>query len=62
MIMPENFNKNLEHKMGALIPPPPHSPLPPPPPHPPIPPQKKKKNRFGFFVKIHLLENSKWDL
>ena len=44
MIMPENFNKNLDHKMGALIPPPPtpHSPPPPPPP-PPIPPKTKKK-------------------
>ena len=50
MIMPENFNKNLEQKRG------PWSPAPPP---PPPPPQKKKKNRFGFFVKIHLLENSK---
>ena len=38
-------------------------PLPPPPPPPPLP---KKKNiffsRFGFFVKIHLLENSKLEL
>ena len=47
MIMPENFDKNLEQKRGGeLIPP---SPPPPPP----------KKNRFGFFVKIHLLEDSK---
>ena len=51
MIMPENFNKNLEQKRGPCSPPPP----------PPPPPKKKnkKKNRFGFFVKIHLLENSK---
>ena len=49
MIMPENFNKNLEQKRG------PQSPAPPPPP----PKKKKKKNRFGFVVKIHLLENSK---
>ena len=42
MIMPENFNKNLEQKRG------------------PSPPTKKgKKIRFGFFVKIHLLENSR---
>ena len=38
------------------------------PPPPPPPPQKKKKkkkkkiSRFGFFVKIHLLENSKLEL
>ena len=51
MIMPENFNKNLEQKRGSQSPPPP----PPPPPKK----KKKKKNRFGFFVKIHLLENSK---
>ena len=51
MIMPENFNKNLEQKRG------PWSPAPSPPPPPPK--KKKKKNRFGFFVKIHLLENSK---
>ena len=25
----------------------------------PLPPQKKKKKKIGFFVKIHLLENSK---
>ena len=47
MIRPENFNKNLEQKRGPLSLPP--SPLPP----------QKKTNRFGFFVKIHLLENSK---
>ena len=47
MIMPENLNKKLEQKRG------PWSPAPPP------PLQKKKKNRYGFFVKIHLLENSK---
>ena len=41
MIVPENFNKNLEQKRA----------------HPPSP--QKKKIRFGFFVKIHLLENSK---
>ena len=46
MIVLENFNKNLEQKRG-------------PDPSPPPPPQKKKKIRFGFFVKIHLLENSK---
>ena len=50
MIMPENFNKNLEQKRG------PWSPLPPP---PPPPPKKKKKKKFGFFVKIHVLEYSK---
>ena len=44
MIMPENFNKNLEQKRGPWSPPP-----------PPAPPKKK----FGFFVKIHVLENSK---
>ena len=48
MIVPENFNKNLEQKR-ALTPPPPPTPT----------PKKKKKIRFGFFVKIHLLENSK---
>ena len=48
MIVPENFNKNLEQKRGPC----------PPPPPPPTPPHKKKF-RFGFFVKIHLLENSK---
>ena len=37
MIMPENFNKNLEQKRG------PQSPAPPPP--PPPPPQKKKKKK-----------------
>ena len=47
MIMPENFDKNLDQKRG------PWTPLPPP------PPQKKKKIRFAFFVKIYLLENSK---
>ena len=51
MTMPENFNKNLEQKRG------PWSPAPPPPPPPPKK-KKQKKNRFGFFVKIHLLENS----
>ena len=45
MIMPEKFNKNLEQKRAVTPPPPP-------------PPPKKKKKRFGFFVKIHLLENS----
>ena len=45
MIMPENFNKNLEQKRG---------------PWPPLShPTPQKKIRFGFFVKIHLLENSK---
>ena len=48
MIMPENFNKKLEQKRGPWSPP---------------PQKKKKKNkkktRYGFFVKIHLLENSK---
>ena len=43
MIMPEIFNKNLEQKRGAL--------------HPPN--KNKKKIRFGFLVKIHLLENSR---
>ena len=43
MIMPENFNKNLEQKR----------------PPPPQKKKKKKKIRFGLFVKIHLLENSK---
>ena len=52
MIMPENF-KNLEQKRG------PQSPAPRPPPPPPQKKKKKKKYRFGFFVKIHLLENSK---
>ena len=51
MLMPENFNKNLEQK---------REPDPPPPPPPPPKKKKKKKNlRFGFFVKIHLLQNSK---
>ena len=65
MIIPENLNKNLEQKsytecvtheintLPSLL-----TPLlytlalktPPPPP---------KKIRFGFFVKIHLLENPK---
>ena len=49
MIMPENFNKNLEQKRGPWFPAPP----------PPPPRQNKKINRFGFFVKVHLLENSK---
>ena len=49
MIMPENFNKNLEQKRGhwnptLLIPP---------------TPSPQKKSDLGFFVKIHLLENSK---
>ena len=35
MIMPENFNKNLEQKRGLF----------PPPPPPPPPPQKKKKKK-----------------
>ena len=51
MIMLENFNKNLEQKKGPWPPPPP----PPPPPHA----HTQKKIRFGFFVKIHLLQNSK---
>ena len=51
MIIPENFNKNLEQKRG------PWSPAPPP--QKKKTKEKKKKNRFGFFVKIHLLENSK---
>ena len=38
MIMPENFDKNLEQKR---------------------PPPPAKKIRFGFFVKLHLLENSR---
>ena len=37
MIMPENFNKNLEQKRGPI------SPAPPPSPSPPPPPQKKKQ-------------------
>ena len=56
MIMPENFNNNLEQKRGPCSPPPS---LPPPPPPQKKKKKKKKKNRFGFFVKIHLLENSK---
>ena len=52
MIMSENFSKDLEQMRGPWRPPPP---LPPPPP----PPPPKKKIRFGFFVKILLLENSK---
>ena len=55
MIMPENFNKNLEQKRGPWS----SAPPPPPPPPPKKKKKKKKKNRFGFFVKIHLLENSK---
>ena len=51
MIMPENFNKIWSKRGGPDL----H----PPPPPPPPPPKKKKKIRFGFFVKIHLLENSK---
>ena len=73
MIMPENLNKHLEQKSytecvthenyysafpahpSSLY----HSPEPPPfsLPHPP-----PQKIRFGFFVKIHLLENSKQEL
>ena len=46
MIMPENLNKIFTSKRGG--------------PDPLPPPKKiKKKSRFGFFVKIHLLENSK---
>ena len=45
MNMPENFNENLEQKGDPW-------------PHPPTPPTQKKKKRFGFLVKIHLLENS----
>ena len=45
MIMPENFNENLEQKGDHWPPPPPQK-------------KKKKKKRFGFLVKIHLLENS----
>ena len=47
------FNENLEQE-GALPAPPP---LPPPPKKKKI--KKKTHNRFRFFVKIHLLENSK---
>ena len=36
MIMPENFNKNLEQKRGPWTP---------PPPPPPLPSQKKKKKK-----------------
>ena len=36
-----------------------HAPPPTPPPPPPPSPTPPKKIRFGFFVKIHLLENSK---
>ena len=60
MIMPENLNKNLEQKRYtecvtrenyySAFPTHP-SPLDPGP-YPPLP----KKIRFGFFVKIHLLE------
>ena len=50
MIMPENFNKIWSKRGGPDL-------LPPPPPKKKK--KKKKKKRFGFFVKIHLLENSK---
>ena len=46
MIMPENFNKNLEQKRG------PQSPAPPPPPPPPPPPQKKKKTDLDSLSKF----------
>ena len=42
MIMPENFNKNLEQKRG------PQSPAPPPPP----PPKKKKKADLDSLSKF----------
>ena len=69
MIMPENLNKILEQKSytecvthenyySAF--PARTSPLyPGPKPPPPSPPTPPKKIRFGFFVKIHELENSK---
>ena len=50
MMNSENFNKNLELKRGIWTPPPPPTKK---------KKKKKKKNRLGFFVKIHLLENSK---
>ena len=68
MIMPENFNKNLEQKRGpdplkilikiwskrgALIP----CPANPPPPHPPPPPPKKKKKKKKKQIWI-LCQNS----
>ena len=46
MIMPENINKNLEQERGPWPPAHTHT-------------HTQKKIRFGFFVKIHLLENSK---
>ena len=42
MIVPENFNKNLEQKRGP-VPHPPHPPTPPPP-HPTPPKQKKNSD------------------
>ena len=70
MIMPENLNKNLEQKSNTECVThenyysafPAHlSPLYPGPenPTPSPPPKKEKKIRFGFFVKLHLLQNSK---
>ena len=47
MIIPENFNKNLEQKRGPWAPPPP----------PPPPPQKK--NQIWILCQIHLLELKK---
>ena len=60
MIIPENVNKNLEQKRWPWTPPP-------RPPHKKKKKKKKKRNkkeisRFGFLVKIHLLENSKLEL
>ena len=53
MIMPENFNKNLEQKRGPWPPPDP------PPPPPPPKKKKKKKKKIWILCQIHLLESSK---
>ena len=50
MIMPENFNRNLEQKRGPWSPAPP-----PPPPHPPPTHPKKKQQKKQIWI---LCQNS----
>ena len=55
----ENDNISITQKFGAK-----EEALRTPPPPPPVvpPPSPSKKIRFGFFLKIHLLEKSKYEL
>ena len=53
MIMPENFNKNLEQKRG------PQSPAPPPPPPPPQKKKKKKKKQIWILCQNSLTRELK---